>query len=641
MKKNKRSKKEKDHVFSSTPLRDGIIVDLANDTKDTSKKKVPKVFIQKKTKNKTVHTEKMERELTQIYENPDGSLPDMKSFEKRRGGRLIRAFGTLLFSLLFVGGVLWFGYSKFERPTGTFVEEDIILSIGGEEDVSYGEAVRYRIRFKNAQSVPLDGATIEVRYPAGFVFVTSSENPDVDTDNTWTLGALQDGEGAFIDVFGNLYGDVGEGQSFRVFLTYTPSNFSSIFQKVATQETSITSVPVRLTMNSPTEVSQGVATTFDITLTPSDSEEIALPDNMALVFESSAPFALQSMEPESNAFQDLTWSVDELTEERTFHITGAFAGGEALLNVNAHVLGWQDGQSESDAYTIAIDSTEIAVADEQLSIQLVANGSQQDITVQPGENINATVVIKNTTQDTFTDVRVRMIFDAPSLNERSIMYWQGIVDDADGYIVGEQLSDTMRRGQITWNDETIKELSVLEPGEQVTIDVALPVKSSEQTDLVGYETFEISLASDVQYEFAGRKEISAAVPLVLTLNSDTTFEVRDEKEDDVHTITWLLSNSFHALKDIEAKVDLYGDIDFDPDDVVVPAGEIEYHGDDQQLIWRMAEMPVSIDVLVLQFPVELLKENPSQSQLTSKVTVTATDAVTGKQVLLIGDEVML
>jgi len=88
-------------------------------------------------------------------------------------------------------------------------------------------------------------------------------------------------------------------------------------------------------------------------------------------------------------------------------------------------------------------------------------------------------------------------------------------------------------------------------------------------------------------------------------------------------------------------VDLYGNIDFDPADVTVPAGTIAYNKEEQNLVWKVDTMPVSVDVLALQFPIVLLKKNPSQTQLTSKITVTATDTITGKQILLIGDDVGL
>jgi len=632
-----------EHIFSSKPLvADDVGAVLSNvsipatPTKHTTYRTRKEHESQRNAKTKT-----LDLELTHIYENEDGSLPDMKSFEIQKGGRFLRALLTVVISVGFLGGVVWFGYTKFQHQDGAFVENDVILSIGGERDVRYAEAVTYRVRFKNAQLISLTSATIEVRYPSGFVFTTSSLRPDLGTDNIWTLGQLNNGDGAFIDISGNLYGNVGEGQSFRVFLTYTPSNFSSSFQKVATQETQIVSAPVRLALHGPSDVGQGVASTFDITVTPLANEEVMFPTHLALVFEPNAPYVLQTMNPESTGVADRSWNISVLTEETTYHITGAFAGGESPVSVEATLLGWQEGQEQSDAYIIATTSKDIVFAEQNLSIGLVVNGSQQDITVQPGERINATLNIKNTTEEQLTDVRVRMLFDAPSLDNRSILYWQGIEDSADGIIVGEQLSGTVRRGQITWSAQNISALSTLDPGESISIDVSLPIKTKEQVDLAKFEAYDITVASDIQYDIAGEKEITAAVPLVMSINSDTTFEVRDEISESTHIITWLLSNSFHPLKDIEAKVDLYGNIDFDPADVTVPAGTIAYNKEEQNLVWKVDTMPVSVDVLALQFPIVLLKKNPSQTQLTSKITVTATDTITGKQILLIGDDVGL
>ncbi|KKS71904.1 MAG: hypothetical protein UV42_C0017G0008 [Candidatus Magasanikbacteria bacterium GW2011_GWE2_42_7] len=261
--------------------------------------------------------------------------------------------------------------------------------------------------------------------------------------------------------------------------------------------------------------------------------------------------------------------------------------------------------------------------------------------MQPGEHLNATIVVKNNTEEPLKNVRVRLMFDAPSVNGRSIMDWPSLEDEADGNIVGEQLSDTIRRGQITWSSAQIGDLRQLDPGEQLTIDVTIPIRSGEDVDLTAYESYVISLTGNAQYTLSDSEETAAGVPLVLTINSDTTFEVRDEADDDVHTFTWLLGNTFHPLKDIEAQVDFYGDVSFSQDDAVVPAGELTYDEKEKKLVWHIDEMPLSVDVLALQFPLTLNKANPSQTQLTSKVRVTAIDQVTGKQILLIGDEVGL
>lgn len=631
------------HTFHVKSLAEGVVDDIADSTHAKKKLSVFKKHVVAKGHKSKENTQidKIDRELTQIYKNEDGSLPDMKLFDKKKGRGFIRPFITLLFSLTFLSGAVWYAYTKFQYPTGTFIENDVILSISGEEEVSYGGEVRYRVRFKNAQSIPLLKSVIEIRYPAGFVFTTSSVSPDTETQNIWTLGELGDGDGEFIDIFGNFYGNIGEAQSFRVFLSYRPSNFSSTFQKVATQETRVVSSHINIALVGPKEISQGVASQFDVKVSPDFEEGVIIPDNIILVFDPGAPFVLQKMDPSNEQFQNLTWKITSKKEEKTFRVIGAFAGGISTTTVHATLFGWQEGQQQKDAYIIASASYDISIADEQLSIILVANGSQQDITVQPGENINATVIIKNSTDKILKDIRVRMMFDAPSIKNSSIMYWQGIEDSFNGSIIGEQLSDSIRRGQLTWSSQNVTALRALNPDESVSIDVSLPIKTREQTELAEYKTSDITIASDVQYDIAGAKETATAVPLKLTINSDTTFEVSREEKDGVYVVTWMLSNSFHGLKDIEAKVYLYGNIDFNPKDITVPAGTIEFNKDEQKLIWYIDNMPISLDILALQFPVLLLKKNPSQTQLTSKVTVTATDIVSGKQILLIGDEIGL
>ncbi|PJC52212.1 MAG: hypothetical protein CO030_04050, partial [Candidatus Magasanikbacteria bacterium CG_4_9_14_0_2_um_filter_42_11] len=537
--------------------------------------------------DETEQTKKMEKELAEIYENEDGSLPDMHTFEKQKGGRFLRALITLVISLAFLGGAGWYGYTYLYHPSARFVENDVILSIGGEEQVGFGEDVTYRVRFKNAQEVPLDNSSLELRYPAGFVFESASRDPDPDTNNMWTLGPLEKEDGEYIDIRGKLYGDIGARQSFRVFLNYTPSNFSSTFQKVATQETAIAGAPVKLAMSGPKQIAQGVATSFTMEVSPDSDASGTLPPHLALVFEPDVAFVTQKMEPKGGStLSERLWLIDSFSEDVTstlFTITGAFAGGEGTLMANVRLIGWQDGQSRSDAYTLATAEKELAIEDQQLSVSLVANGSQQDITVQPGEHVNATIVVKNNTKESLKNVRVRLMFDAPSSNGRSIMDWPSLEDDTDGSIVGEQLSDTVRRGQITWSSGQLRDLREIKAGDQVTIDVSLPIKSSDDTDLASYKSYEIALAGDAQYTIASGEETSAAVPLVLTLNSDTTFAVRDEVDENTHTITWLIGNTYHPLKDIEAEVDMYGEIGFSPDDAVVPAGEIVYNEAEKKL----------------------------------------------------------
>ena len=236
-----------------------------------------------------------------------------------------------------------------------------------------------------------------------------------------------------------------------------------------------------------------------------------------------------------------------------------------------------------------------------------------------------------------------MVFDAPSANKKSLLYWAEVDDVADGDIVGEQLSDEVRRGSITWDKFDIPALALLDPGEEVFIDVMLPLKSFEQTDLTLFASHDITIFADAKYDVLGKTDNITASPVLLTVNSDMTIDIEDSISTDgtMHTVTWLLSNTFHELKDIVITADIFGDIEWDDSAMVVPAGTALFDSNTQRLTWTVDSMPTSIDILALQFPVVLATQNPTQTQLMSKVMIEAVDTVTGETIIIFGDEILL
>jgi len=70
-------------------------------------------------------------------------------------------------------------------------------------------------------------------------------------------------------------------------------------------------------------------------------------------------------------------------------------------------------------------------------------------------------------------------------------------------------------------------------------------------------------------------------------------------------------------------------------------GEVNFDAEGQKLIWMVDSMPTALDVLVFEFKIILNKRNPTQTNLTSKVTFEAMDTVTNKQILKAGKEILL
>lgn len=579
--------------------------------------------------------DRIDTELTQIYENKDGSMPDMSHFDKKKKHRFLRALFTLIISFGLLGGVAYAGFFFFQ-PQLQFSQSDVIFSVRGDEEIMSGEEVRYRILYRNAQNVPLARASIQVRYPDGFVLEGTSVETSNEMQDTWELGTLEPGEGDSIDVWGRLYGSLGERQSLRAFLNYTPANFSSEFQKIEAFASEVKEKMVTIDLDIANEVAIGAETEMTITVTPRTQTTGPL----VIALDPPVGFMNRSSEPLVDEDNTLQWSFEDITEPQTISLVGVFAEGEReTLSVRA--LQWKDDSRQEDGFIVGETTKEIALVSTDVTANLVINGTLSDFAVQPGDTLSASIIVKNIGETTLNDVAATLSFDTPSIDNLSLLQWTELSDEADGTVVGEQLSDDTRRGSITWNRFQVSAFEALAPGDETVIDIAIPLKTIEDLELTQLTTSEIIAGVDLQFDKNGEREILSSNQLVLTVNSDTGLDVQHDIEDNKHTIRWIVTNAFHDLESLVLEADLFGDITWLEEELVVPAGEAVYDPEAKTLVWTIDQMPTSVDVLALQFVIETGEPNPSQTNLSSKIRFTAFDTVTEQTITIVGDEVLI
>lgn len=602
---------------------------------------------ERKGKRKTDAEERqVEENLKQIYENADGSMPDMRHIDKRARRRFRRAILALIASAAFLAVVAWVGFFMLQSPS-TFQEDEIVLSVAGPESVRAGESARYRIRYRNAEDLPLERAVLQVRYPEGFVFTETSRPTSGGSGDSWDLGTVDPDESGYIDIVGTMYGSVDKEQSFRAFLNYTPANFSSEFQKVATARVLVAAAPVHVAIAGSGEAVSGAETELTITVSP--EEGVTLPYLRVDVFPGEL-FAKKSSMPAMEGDAPLGWTLDSLNGEKTFKLSGAFISSrtdaEDAASVRVVVRGWKDAARSGEGYVYAEATHDMKISMTALTVALAINGTTKALQVSPGDILSVSLLVRNGGTTPLDAVVVRAVFDAPSANRQSILEWLKIDDAADGDISGEQLNADTRRGIIVWDSTKIPELKRLEAGEEVSIDFHLPVKSAEDADLSRFKTASITAAAEAQSGTKKDRQIIGSNPVAMTLLSDTSLEVSDEVSEtpnskEVHTISWVVKNSFHDLSDIRVEAELYGDILVSTTTMEVSAGEATWDPATKKLVWIIPAMPTSIDVLALQVPVMLQSKNPTQTNLTSKTTLKATDTVAGAEILRAGDEILL
>ncbi len=605
---------------------------------------VPKVVAPPKVKanHKKENIKKIDQELEEIYKNGDGTMPNMSDFKRKKNNRLMRAIIFLLLACGFLGAVAWAGFFFFQ-PQSRFNENDVVLSISGEEKVSFGQEVTYRIRYRNAQNIPLSKVNLQVRYPEGFVFEKASQTPDTDKNDEWTLGALNQQDSGYIDVTGRMYGSVGDQQSFRMFLNYVPSNFNSEFQKVNNINIEIISPEIEMSVSGPEEISIGSEAEFNLEI----KKPAEVLNNIILLVEPVAGFNKVGSDPKSDANQNYQWSLD-LSKDQTIKIKGTFNPGDGEEEANLHfkLAGWKDEKKEGEPMVIVDKELKIKLIKTNISANLAINGATDNLSVIPGETLNTTITLKNNGSSSLKNIEVRLVYETPSYNGLSLLNWSQIKDLADGDITGEQVNDQTRRGYILWNKNKIGDLAELKAGEDVLIDLSIPLKDGKSVDLSKFTSYLASAVAEIKYESDGAGHTAATNPITMTVNSDFAFELRDEVSENnqnktLHKITWLLNNSFHEMSNIELSADIYGDIIWQDELIEKSAGEFTFDADKKKLTWKIKQMPVSQDVNYLKFGILLNSENPTQTSLTSKVTIKAHDNITGQDITLSNNGISL
>ncbi|MFA6427814.1 MAG: hypothetical protein WCW16_05275 [Candidatus Magasanikbacteria bacterium] len=584
----------------------------------------------------------IEKQLTEIYENGDGSMPDMKKFDGRKRHRVMSALLVLLLSCALLAVIAWVGFFVVQ-PRSHFSQEDVILSISGEEKIKVGQEVVYRVRYRNAQNVALSNVVLEVKYPKGFLFSTSTLPASNDTHDVWRLGSIEPQASGFIDITGKAYGDLNTDQSIRVFLNYTPANFSSEFQKVSHIALSLADPVASISIESPAQISFGSEVSFSVKVAPIDGKTI---ENLALSCE-SGEFSLKAehSSPSPDAGKGCLWTFDKLDQERVFTLTGSFSGEQdSSSTLKVKLLGWNSADRTGDGVVLSEVEKEFAIQKTDTVLTLAVNGGMSGLSVMPGQSLNTSIVVKNSGNTPIENAQVRLFIDAPSYSNKSMLAWPRLDSLYDADINGEQISEDVRRGVITWDKRYIPELGRLDPGQEVLIDVSLPIKNGTETTLSNYSASRITQVVELQH--GSDSFIVRSNEVLLTVASDMGVEVRNEittnaEGNAVHTVIWLLSNSFHPLKDVKLTADIYGDVKVLLDDEQVTGGTAQFDEKTKKLVWTIPEIPLSSDVLAMQFDVEIVTDNPTQTNLTSKVKVQALDTVLNQQITGEGEEILL
>jgi hypothetical protein len=580
----------------------------------------------------------MQRKLTEVYTDSDGEIPDLTKLETTQ-----RPFWkTTLYTLIVVFSVLlivamagFFIFSGWD--INSFTNEKITLKIDTPISIVSGQESVYTILITNKEKVNLYNLELELFYPENFEYIDAAPLAGGDKSNKWSFSALKVGETQKIELRGVITGAIKSTQTFRGNLNFKPANLNATFKQDVIVDAIITSSVLNLEVEGPDKALANQEVEYILRYENLSEDDYT---DLQVAVEYPGGFVFDSSEPESSNETHNIWDIKELKagESGEIKITGNYSAVES--SGNRDFLSRIQVKIDNDYYP---QNEEILVTDvikDQLSMQLIVNGSAEDQAISFGDLLVYSLNFKNTGEEDLEDIKITI-----NLNSQ-ILDWDTLKDENNG-VIGQN--------SITYNGRHISKLLKLGSQEEGTINWQIRVKdassvANQNVDKFSIESFAKATASQ-SGELSGESVVTSKT-IVNSVNSDLDINVsaRYYSEDNIplglgpiepkagetstYNIKISLSNNLHDVEDVKFRAKLPANV-FWANRENHEAGDIIYNAANNEVMWNISYLDRSSDTVTASFNVDISPDNDDKGRvliMLSDISLSAKDSDTGSDI---------
>lgn len=243
-----------------------------------------------------------------------------------------------IFIILFLAVIVICAFACFMHRKGqeSFDVENVSIDLDISDEVSSGDEIGITLEYKNNTNVKLKNANITIYVPKNFLFVSSDNNPQKEkTVLNWKMGDIAAGRSGKVKLFGIIIGEKGSKHIFKSALSYIPDNFNSEFQSTSQKELTIMSVPFKLSVKAPQNITIGDEMEYIV-----DYENASANDFKSVEIKSyfSKEFQYSFSKPETTMRSEnyLTWNIGEVK-----------SGGSGQLIIKGEIISGEGKETEA------------------------------------------------------------------------------------------------------------------------------------------------------------------------------------------------------------------------------------------------------------------------------------------------------
>lgn len=574
-------------------------------------------------------------ELAEVYVDSNGEIPDMTKLEKSQKSKL----KTVLYTLIGITAVLLLaaaaGFWFFTNwGDDSFTNEKITLKIEPPISIVSGQEAVYTVMITNKEKVNLYNLELTLEYPENFQYISAAPEAENDADNIWTFNVLRVGETQKIEIKGKIVAAVNSVQTFKGTLNFKPANLNADFKQEAIVDAKISSSVINLNIIGPEKALANNDIEYAIKYKNLSEETF---ENLQVVAEYPEGFVYQSAEPAQVEGSNNTWAVDKLdpNQEGEIKIKGNYSAvsdpGNKEFKVRIQL------KKDDDYYPQSEQVLTTEVIKDQLTMQLIINGSAEDQPIAFGDTLVYSLSYKNTGEETLENIKIKAVFNSQILDFNSIS------DEDNGSIEGQT---------IIWDGKNIPSLLKLNPGEEGQINWQIKVKSASAAGQnVGKYNVESHIEATVSQSGGGSATIKTRMvtnPVSSDLGIAATARYYSDDniplglgpiepkagQESTYNIKLSLINSLNDVKDVRVTATLPSNVKW-ADKENHNTGDLVYDATAKKITWYISRLIKSASGTEATFNVSI---NPTESDigrvliLVSGISLSAKDSQTGAEI---------
>lgn len=509
----------------------------------------------------------------------------------------------------------------------SFTESDVLLTVTGPTQASVGDEVVYKVHYENTTKTALNNLKLSFTYPLNSVIikdgqvVTNIGNVQTINEPDLPAGASKDEE---FHAF--LVGDRGNIKIVLVKLGFNASNLKSTFEKSVQLSTTISDVPISLTLVGPPTSVTGQTVTYLLDYRNQSADDIS---DLRLTLVYPDGFKVTKVSPSATT-NNTTWSLPLVKK-----------GAGARITIQGILVG---RQGDSKAFNVSLQrsingtyvdyektTVTTVISSPLLDISTTINGSADYIS-HAGDTLQYAIRYTNASNFTFSGLTltaklVGNMYDLSSLDTHG-----GFYDSSTG--------------TINWNSTVIPAFDSLAPRANDTVVFSVKLKSvsgsGSNNTLVHAIT---TLATDNVPDTIDVDKISVTNDILTKITSQPTFVQKMYYNDasfgsagtmppqagksTTFTIHWLVTNPGNQLSNAKIVGTLPQGVTW-KNVVSVGSGQAQptFNKNTSQIMWNIGTLPYGIGTsgtlaYELTFQVAI-NPSPTQSGIPAPVLMGAT-----------------